>query len=337
MITPELKQKLMTTKLCHYLSSEELEMISNYCQIISFSEGDLIIQQGKLANGIYVIIQGTALVTAKILGSGITHLSSLKEGSFVGEISLIKKIPAPTSVIASKGMITLFIPGAYFEMMSLFLSEIKYKIMHAIIDDVCERLISVRPKILNVMDKSGIHSLHFGNIIKKISKFNKINFEDLDFNIKEIKNDMVFKFFTEDEFNHLLNFVELVQAPKNCSLINEGESNKCFFFLLRGAVQSSIIQDNKLAKLSIISPLHFFCGISFVNCSVSSIANYSTRVRSELLIISEKNILTIQSNYISLWHKLFNLIAQSFIDLEYAANKLDVRLNSEFYNVQALR
>lgn len=334
MLTSELKNNLMTTKLCRYLSFEELEMMSSYCHVVSFNEGDLIIQQGKLVNGIYVIIQGSALTTARILGSDVSHLSSIKEGSFVGEISLIKKIPSLTSVMANSKVITLFIPGDYFKLMSMFFSEIKYKLMRAIIDDVCERLISDRPKILSVINNSGFFKgPQFGQTIKKQTKSSKINFADLDFDIKELRKDMIFNFFTDEEFNDLLKLIELIYAPKNCTLISENEASQGCFFLLRGAVQSSIVQENKLVKLSIISPLQFFCGITFVNCNVSSIVNYTTRVRSELILISEPNILKIQTNHISLWYKLFNLIAESFIDLEYAADKLDVRLNSEFYNV----
>src|SRR5690348_6788264 len=101
MMTSDIRAILFTTRLSHYLKEQEIELLLKYSEIITFEKGETILKQGKDISGFYIILQGTALVTAKILGEGITKLASLGHGSFIGELSIQDKKPSSTSIIAT--------------------------------------------------------------------------------------------------------------------------------------------------------------------------------------------------------------------------------------------
>ncbi len=119
-------------------------------------------------------------------------------------------------------------------------------------------------------------------------------------------------------------------AAKQCTLLQENEKNLSCYIVLRGAVQSSIIQDNKFAKLSVLGATNLFC--NKIDDIPISIINYTTCERAVLLKISDANLTMLQNNNKELWYKMSEQICKSFAALESAAEKLDIRLNSELYN-----
>lgn len=337
MLDADLKNTLLSAPLCKYLNIEEIQNIISYSKFVTFAEGDMLLQQGKRGEGLYIILEGEVIVNAKILGAGLAQFSIVKAGGFVGVISIMKNNPSSTSVIARTPLKCLLISHAYFEMMSLFLPETKYKLVRSITEGLCQGLKEKYPRIMKIINKSGvIQKSSFGRIIRKNISPTIFNFTDLELNMNILKNSPLFKYFNEDDLDELVNYGELIEAPKNCVLINENEKNKTSYIVLRGAVQTSFIYKNKLAKLIVFAPISFFCGITLVNESFPSLVNYSTRVRTTLLKIDENNMLNLQLANKKLWEKIYDLVCHSFIELKRASNRLEIRLNSEFYNIQQL-
>ena len=73
---------LQNSALGKYLNDQELKMLLTYSNIVSFSAGETILQQGKKSTGIYIVIEGVVIATAKILGEGTTNLETFGPCSF---------------------------------------------------------------------------------------------------------------------------------------------------------------------------------------------------------------------------------------------------------------
>jgi CRP/FNR family cyclic AMP-dependent transcriptional regulator len=65
----ELNETLLQSQLCKYLDLNDLDMLIGHSKIISFAPGDVLLQQGEKSAGTYIIIYGTAVVSAKVINN----------------------------------------------------------------------------------------------------------------------------------------------------------------------------------------------------------------------------------------------------------------------------
>lgn len=333
MLSLELKEALISTRVCKYLEPNEIDTLLKYSRYVAFATDKLILKQGEMSEGLYIIIDGKTLVSAKVLGEGVTTIATLNRGDILGEISLLEKGPCVTSVTATSEVHCLLITHAYFDMLSLFYPETKYKIIRAITEQVCERINAIYHKIIKHMHHSDmIERSIFGEVIRTLTKPSPINFEEAGIDFNQLKTKTLFTLFSQEEIDLLLQYASLVNAPKKCILIHEGEVSSSLYILLRGAVQSSIINDNIIAKLSVLGPFELFCSVAVINTESTSIINYMSCERAILFQISDSNLTILKNQYPELWYKLYELICLSFVALEKSADKLDIRLHTEFYN-----
>src|SRR6185312_7583231 len=136
MIASEMRTILFTTRLSHYLNEPELEILLKYSEVITFANSEIILKQGHETKGLYIILQGTALITAKILGEGITKLASLGHGNFMGELSILDKKPSSTSIIATSEVTCLFITYQYLSTLELLHPKTFFQINRAIANEI---------------------------------------------------------------------------------------------------------------------------------------------------------------------------------------------------------
>ena len=77
-------------------------------------KNDLIIKEGALTDGLYVVLSGEVKVR-----KGKTLLATLREGEVFGEISLLQKSPATATVVAAKRTSLLRLPREAFDQIIL--------------------------------------------------------------------------------------------------------------------------------------------------------------------------------------------------------------------------
>ncbi|MEO8400286.1 MAG: cyclic nucleotide-binding domain-containing protein [Gammaproteobacteria bacterium] len=329
----DIKNALLETSLCQFLKPDELNIVVEHCDIVLFEAGEFILYQGKRSEGLYIIIEGEASVSAKVLGEGVMDLATLNIGNILGEISVLENGPCATSVISTRSTKCLFIKSKFFEMMSFFLPNIKYQLSLAISYEVVDRLKKIHKKITHIMAETKMAEISlFGVVIQSITNSSITSFEEQKMDKNILKNLEFFKSFNEEEFNQLLDHAELIAAPNNCVLIQEDDEESACYIVLQGAVQLSIVQDNKFAKLFVLDPISLFFSLSLIDSNSPSVINYTSCERVILLKISAHALEHLQKNNLKLWYKMFNFICKSLVVLEKSADKLDIRLHSELYN-----
>lgn len=325
--------ELENTDLSHYMDERELEILLKHSKTTTFVAGELILQQGKKSEGIYILLNGTVLVNARLMGQGFTPIESLSAGHFLGEISFIEKGPCSTSYVAQDKVQCLFITSAYFDMLATYFPETKYKLLRAICKQICGRLKRMHDKVTSIITQSNMASLSFyGRVVQTLNQPKQITFEEHGINCDFLKNKALFQAFSKEELSELAEHSLLLEAPKNCKLIYEGESTASCYIVVHGAVQSCIMKDNKLAKLSVIGPATLFSSIACINEDPASTVSFISCEQSILLKLSEEKLKFIENNNPTLWYKLFDLICGSLVALQKSIDKLDVRLHIEAYN-----
>lgn len=332
MLMPDIKKTLLPTRPFRYLDIHELDELLNYCQIIHYVKEEMLIQQGKHVNGMYILIEGEAVVSAAVLGREELELAKLGSGDFIGEDSLIHGGLSTVSVIANSNITCLLISADYFAMLSLFFPEIKYKILKAITEEVCNRQHLYYEKITRLMSQYKMLTQSFlRTMVYNCPEPQPVSYKDMHLDILSLRTTEFFCGFLDEEFNEFLQHTTLIKTEKNCILIQEKEQAINFYLILRGAVQVSIAKHNKIAKCAVLGPMEFFGNIAFINQKFSGLA-YTTCERALLLKITAADLSYFEKSQIKLWYKLYNNICRSFVLLEDAEDKLLVRLNSELYN-----
>lgn len=333
MLTQELKTKLQTTQICKYLEPDELDTLISYSELLSFEKNTTIIVQGKVSAGLYIITEGTVLVTAKILGEGKATIAVLTSGNIIGEISLLQKSPATTSAISNSDVHCLLLTETYFDMLTLISPSTKYKMIRAITEQIYERIKNLHTKITKYMLESHMYTESiFNDVIRTLNRPEKITLSEAGIPKNYLANFPMLKLFNHNELEFLMEKSILIKAPKRCILIHESEKNLSCFFVLRGAVQSSIVANNMISKLAVFGPQEFFCNSAIIEMNKGSLINYTACECAILLKLSHDCLDSIQNDAPSLWYKLFDLICLSFVGLERSSDELDIRLNSELYN-----
>jgi len=331
MLKEDLNALLHVAKPFRYLTVDELDRMAAYCDIVTFNDGDIILRQGEKSKGLYIVLEGKAFLSAKVLGSDLLDLATVDKGDFVGEVGLMVDMPNSMSVIAKGNITCLFITKLYFDTLALFLGEIKYKINQAIMEEVCARLTRIHAKITELMSHSAMATRSiFSEVIHSLTLPKVIDFADIDMDISELKKRDFFNLLTQEELTVLLNESTLIETAPHNTLIKTGDSDSPVFVLLCGAVQSRVIKDNKIAKVSVLSPINLIS--SFFPMGVAAVFDYSTCEQAVLLKINRAHLLHLKENNIHLWYKIVDLICREFLFLEIAANKLFIRLQSELYN-----
>lgn len=327
-------QKLSSnSRLANTLDSKDLEMFASHSKIISFTTGQLILQQGKESSGIYLILDGDVISTAKLLGAGTTNLESLGPGNFIGDVSYIEGTPCSTSMVANSPVKCAYIDNVYMNMLSAYYPDMKYKLLNAIAKQACERLKKVHDKVTNSMSNVDMtRRSTFGEMMHSLTKPIEIPLDSDEIKLELIKKSDIFKSFTNDEMDVLFKRIAVLKAPKNCTIIKKGEKNASCYIVIHGAVQSSVMHENKIAKLSVIGPGTLFAGISCIDNISSFVITFVTCETALLLKLSDDDLAFIKESEVSLWYKLYELVCRSLLALEKSVDKLDIRLNIEDYN-----
>jgi len=333
-MTSTLNDQLVKYKsILHNLDADELDMLIQHTKILAFNKGDVFIQQGSQHDELYIIIEGTVTVSAKILGHGIAKIETLGPGNFLNEVSFIMKAPSATSIVAGESLQCITITRAYFDFLDIYSPITKYKIIATLSKQICCRIRDIHTKLVKVIASLDMTTRSFVvEVIKSLNKPTMLTFEDVHESSNELKQSTLFKDFTDKEIELIMKSSEVISAKKNCLLIQENEIDRTCYIVLRGAVQSSIIQDSKVAKLSVIGPMILFCSISIIDHAALSTINFTTCENSILLKLTPEFLEQLRTTNTELWHKFYQLIGKSIISLERSMDKLDIRLNIETYN-----
>lgn len=324
----DLKGALEKIRFYQTLEPQELDLLLAHSELRSFSRGELILKQGCKSDGLYVILKGSVMIAARVVGEGNAKLASLTQGSLFGGSSLISKGPHATSVLAELPIECLFIPETFLEMLALFYPKTRYKIMQELAMHISERITILIQKVLqDIAEAEMVRRPILSEMIQSLTKASILTAEE-----KASEEDDLREVCFPLSVNEILHYGDLIKASSRCTLIQEGDDEAPCYLVLKGAVQSSLITQNKVAKISILGPSSLFCPLSLADSGAHSYVHYATCERAVLLRLDQGRFAEMQKDNLTLWYKTFDQIVTSFVFLGYYLEKLGIRIRSELYN-----
>lgn len=325
----DITNKLKISQPLKYLDLAEQDIILKHSKIISSSTGNTIVHQGKISQGMHIILSGEARVILSTLEKKPLKLATLKSGDFFGEIGLIQRIPATATVIANKKTESLFFANKNFDALCVYYPEIQFKMTKAILETICLRLEILHNKIKALLRHN--KSSKFQKKIHHSLGAEKTSLKKIGIELKTLKKTSFFHTYSHEELEVLTKKLELLFVPKNHIIIDPKEIELNYYIVLRGSIQLSIEEEKTSAKLGVLPPMTIFNSIDLVS-NVPSLITYSTCENSILMKISAKNVENLSKTDREIWHKLFHSISKSFLHTQILADVLLKRLIIEKYH-----
>ncbi|MBT5707756.1 MAG: cyclic nucleotide-binding domain-containing protein, partial [Verrucomicrobia bacterium] len=97
------------SKLFECLNDAELATIGQAVDIKRFNNADIIFREGDSGDGIYVVAEGTVLISALLNGETRCDLSRLTKGDFFGEMAVIDSGPRSATASAGESTVVFFV------------------------------------------------------------------------------------------------------------------------------------------------------------------------------------------------------------------------------------
>ena len=91
---------LAKTELFENLDESELGPFAAKSQLHTYQEGQAITRGGELGTGLYVVTKGSVDIIAKRGTPEETHVASLREGGFFGDMALLLEHPRSATIVA---------------------------------------------------------------------------------------------------------------------------------------------------------------------------------------------------------------------------------------------
>ena len=122
-----LVETLAKTSLFADLTRPQLEAVVHQLEEEAFAEGQRVIRQGMSGSGVYVILEGEAVVSR-----GDQEIARLGRGDFFGEGSILTGDPPSADVVAATLLRCLVVPAPDFERFLLERPQVMLRMLRAV-------------------------------------------------------------------------------------------------------------------------------------------------------------------------------------------------------------
>ena len=131
--------------MCSSFTAEEKKNFASLNHSVQgFNEGDVIIKEGEKHSSLYLLINGTLLITK---GGDNPTLAELEPGAIFGEMSYFTKKPRYTNVIASSKVMVIRMDDNFFKKIT---PEMKDKIKNHLLEVLINRLDSMNKALVKI-------------------------------------------------------------------------------------------------------------------------------------------------------------------------------------------
>jgi CRP-like cAMP-binding protein len=87
-VVPRIEEAIPLISLFRGMNQEQVRRVAGRCSLRVFQEGEVIIEEGRIGDTTYIVLDGEASVTTV---SGHTEVGKVLPGECLGEISLLTK------------------------------------------------------------------------------------------------------------------------------------------------------------------------------------------------------------------------------------------------------
>jgi CRP-like cAMP-binding protein len=327
----DIRDILSTARPFRYLKEAELAAIQSFGQVVTFTHGKIMLAQGKRGHGLYILLDGKANISVRVLGAGNISLAALKPGEFFGEVSLLDDILCTATVTATTKSNCYLLDRQCYEAFALGLPAIRYAINRAVIEDVLLRQYGMYQNIEALLQATVKKNPQLG-IPQKIAKpkIIKMTPNQLVTDYSYLHQFYLFHLFTQHEFERLIENCRVVTYAERSCVIQKGQLDASCFFIVSGSVQVTINSKNRISKLAALGPNTLFSPLSLIS-NKAEIFTYDTLTQVTMLEFKADYLQSLSQNDSELWYKCYDLFCHYFVSLQQRLNTQIIRLNIEEY------
>jgi CRP-like cAMP-binding protein len=119
--------KLRGVSFFEGFSDDELQKVADLADDVEAEEGALLIDQGRVGQECFVVLEGRAGVYA-----GNEHIATLEPGAMVGEMALVDHRPRTASVVAETPMKLISLDAAAFKELLETMPKVHDRVMETL-------------------------------------------------------------------------------------------------------------------------------------------------------------------------------------------------------------
>lgn len=248
------------------LDSTEIHHLFSGFRPFTIPPGQLLMEQGKGADGVYFLRSGHADIIKILPGGGETLINTVGAGAMLGEMALIRSAPRTASVRARTELTGVFLDGRYFEAMLRQLNPAALKVLRRVSIILCERLRGLHRAIVEqrapgqallppTKEPAGLHAAHLGQVAQATDPA-------VSFDYKAFLPVLpCFRLFDRAELEWVVQRTPAVSLKKGSLLFREGDPPTACFVVVRGAAALVARRGGRYHELEVLGPGQF-CGAS---------------------------------------------------------------------------
>ena len=144
-------EQLKEIKIFKDLSITELERIAGIAKLQKFRAGEAIIRENEIGRELYVVINGSVRISKQIAAGEKMTFTTLKKGSFFGELSLLTQKVHSATAEAVEDTEVMVISKIDFDRFIEATPQAGFKIFKVIIGEISELLKQMNNRFIDMM------------------------------------------------------------------------------------------------------------------------------------------------------------------------------------------
>ena len=309
-------ESLLQSRPFRYLNKEQISYVQSFGHLMEYHDGKVILSQGRVGAGLFVILRGRASVAIRVLGEERLTLAHMKEGDFFGEPNLLNRQQSTATVSAQQKTLCFHIPRICFDSFTFSAPKVRHAINRALVEDVVVRYRGIREDVSKLLSTHNMTKISLKMpVVRRSSP-----------RIGDLADMTVLQDFEERDLKELVKHSKLLSI-QDCSLIDRVINDACFL-ILDGAVMANIAFGPRRTHFAVHQPNTFVCPTSSLG-KHEDIFSYNTCGPATLLEIPTGYLNTIMKTNLPLWFKFHDLFAFYIFDLQRNLNTLFARLTNE--------
>jgi CRP-like cAMP-binding protein len=312
---------LMESQPFRYLTKDQVLFVQSFGEIVTFKNHKVILPQGKVGSGLYIILSGKTNVQIRILGEDSLVLAHMKIGNFFGEYNLLMVAQSTATVSAAPETSCFFLSKICFDSFSIGAPHIKYAIGKALVEDVVQRYRELNITLKRLLMKHPPTS----------KAFIKNSYQTLPASSKILSHSLAFQHFTEEEKISVARNTKILKINSPSFLIEPEKKQSSCFLILEGAVLANISCHDRFSHFVVHPPHTFICPSSLIDPKEKGddLFSYYTGQTALLLEIKRDYLFKISQKNHKLWYKFHYLFCEYIFSLQKNLNMKVARLTHE--------
>jgi len=242
-----LKQLLDASPLFAGFEQSELAEVLSIARQFEAEAGTTLMQQGEIADGMYLLHSGSVRVSACVPGDEIVELGTRSTGALIGEVSMLDLGTRSATVVALTRLNGFFFDAQRF---NLLRSDLHRGAFHLLEHLYCGIACNIRQLITQIASAPLPAATRRTPAPTGVSS--QLVRTTVDHQL--LKQLPLFEHFSDQELNEFVALTDCLQGPRDTPVFRQGDRPDALYIVVRGALRLSVERHQHHEQLAIKGP-----------------------------------------------------------------------------------